>query len=87
VPVSPNASTQTTESSSSMGRDRLVRITAPNATNHPVPSRFDHVTQDGDGRTSIATASSTASTAPPMKRQIERINEEERNPPATDSRN
>jgi hypothetical protein len=63
----PKASTQTTERSSAMGRDRLVRMTDPNASTHAAPSRFDQVTHDGDGRTNIASASSTASTAPPMK--------------------
>jgi len=48
-------------------------------------SSFDQVTLDGDGRTSIASASRTPNSALPMKiRELKRIDEEERDPAAAD---
>src|ERR671919_1031512 len=67
APAMPKAKIQTTDKSCSTGSDNLVRIAHPNPRNQPAPRTFDQVTQLGDGRTSIAMASSTASTAPPMK--------------------
>ena len=67
APAMPKAKIQTTDKSCSTGSDNLVRIAHPNPRNQPAPRTFDQVTHLGDGRTNIAMASSTASTAPPMK--------------------